>query len=251
MLLRLPRALISGFEAGLLICIALGASHVVHAQAPVEAGLPKSVWLVKQLSCNGFVAHESVRSPDAAEVGRTGIVRIPNSQMEFIVPSIPELPVNSVKLAFDDRGRKVVDHYVLLLPNDLDDPVAALMVTELPLSVDTPQKALGAAIAGERDNLRGTSAQPILERVNTPWGEGFDIFVPNRIGSPCFPAARFKLTANSDKTPTMGLSRFVTTPGRLIQFALVLPVTPGTPLETQKANARRVMETYAAGLTAR
>ncbi|APW42155.1 hypothetical protein [Rhodoferax saidenbachensis] len=251
MLFRPPRALISRLEAALLLCISLCASHVVHAQAPAEAGPPKSIWLVKQLSCNGFVAHEMARSPDAAEIGRTGIVKIPNLQMEFIVPSIPELAVSSVKLAFDDRGRKVVDHYVLLSRNDLDDPVAAVMVTELPSSVDTPQKALGAAVAGERDNLRGTSAQPTLERISTSWGEGLDIFVPNRIGSPCFPAARFKLTADSETKPTISLSRFVTLPGRLIQFALILPVTPGTPLEAQKANARRIMEIYAAGLRAR
>lgn len=246
-----PRALISGLATALFLCLSLGASHVVHAQTPTESGPLKSVWLVKQLSCNGFVAHESVRSPDAAEIGRTGIVKIPNLQMEFVVPSIPELPINSVKLAFDDSGRKVLDHYVLLSRNDLDDPMAALMVTELPPSFDTPQKALGAAVAGERDNLRGTSAQPTLERISTPWGEGLDIFVPNRIGSPCFPAARFKLTADSETKPTISLSRFVTVPGRLIQFAFVLPVTPGTPLETQKANARRVMEIYAAGLRAR
>ena len=246
-----PRALISGLAAALLLCISLGASHVVHAQTPVEAGSTKSVWLVKQLSCNVVVAQESVLSPDSAEIGRTGIVKIPNLQMEFVVPSIPELPVNSIKLVFDDRGRNIVDHYVLLSPNDLDDPVAALMVTELPPAFDTPQKALRAAVAGERSNLRGTSAQPILERISTPWGEGLDIFVPNRIGSPCFPAARFKLTADMDSKPTIGLSRFVTVPGRLIQFAIVLPVTLGTPLEEQKANARRVMEIYAAGLIAR
>lgn len=219
-----------------------------NSSPATEMSLPKSIWLVKQLSCNGIVAHQMARSPDAAEIGRTGIVKIPNLQMEFIVPSIPELAVRSVKLAFDDRGRSVVDHYVLLSPNDLDDPVAAVMVTELPPAVDTPQKALGSAVAGERENLKGTSAQPTLERISTSWGEGLDIFVPNRIGSPCFPAARFKLTADSETKPTISLSRFVTVPGRLIQFALILPVTPGTPLEAQKANARRVMEIYAAGL---
>lgn len=224
---------------------------VMDAQPPAEAGLPKSIWLVKQLSCNGVTAHQMTRSPDAAEIGRTGIVKIPNLQMEFIVPSIPELAVRTVKLAFDDRGRNVVDHYVLLARNDFDDPVAAVMVTELPPSVDTPQQALGAAMAGERGNLQGTLAQPTLERISTSWGEGLDIFVPNRIGSPCFPAARFKLTADSETKPTISLSRFITMPGRLIQFALILPVTPGTALEAQKANARRVMEIYAAGLRAR
>ncbi len=206
---------------------------------------------MKQLSCNGFVAHELVRSPHATEIGSTGVVKIPNMQMEFVVPGIPELPVRTIRLAFDDRGRKVVDHYVLLSRSDLDDPFAAVMVTELPSSFDTPQKAFAAALAGERSNLQGSQAQPTLERVNTPWGEGLDIYVPNRIGSPCFPAARFKLTADSETKPTIGLSRFVTVPGRLIQFAIILPVTPGAPLEAQKANARRVMDVYAAGLRAR
>jgi hypothetical protein len=244
-----PRALVSCLQAALLLCIWLGPNYLAHAQTSDEA--PKSVWLVKQLSCNGFVAHELIRSPDAAEIGRTGVVKIPNMRMEFFVPSIPELPVKTIKLAFDDLGRKVVDHYVLLSRSDLDDPLAAVMVTELPASFDTSQKALDAAVAGERGNLQGTSAQPTFERISTPWGDSLDIFVPNRIGSPCFPAARFKLTADSETKPTIGLSRFVTVPGRLIQFAIVLPVTPGTPLEVQKANARRVMDVYATGLRAR
>ena len=249
MLFSPTRALVSFLEAVLILCGSLGATHLANAQTPAEA--PRSVWLVKQLSCNGFVAHELVRSPDAAEIGSTGTVKIPNMQMEFFVPGIPELPIKTIRLAFDDRGRKVVDHYVLLSRSDLDDPLAAVMVTELPASFDTSQKALAAAVAGERDNLQGSSAQPTLERINTPWGDGLDIYVPNRIGSPCFPAARFKLTADSETKPTIGLSRFITVPGRLIQFAIILPVTAGTPLEAQKANARRVMDVFAAGLKAR
>jgi hypothetical protein len=144
---------VSGLEAFFILCILLGATHLANAQTPDET--PKSVWLVKQLSCNGFVAHQLIRSPDAAEIGSTGIVKIPNMQMEFIIPGIPELPIKTIRLVFDDRGRKVVDHYILLSLSDLDDPLAAVMVTELPPSFDTSQKALEAAIAGERSNLQG------------------------------------------------------------------------------------------------
>jgi hypothetical protein len=149
---------------------------------------------------------------------------------------------------FNDLGRKVVDHYILLAPNDIDSPVAAVMVTELPASVDTPQKALVAAVAGERGNAQGTLARPTLERISTRWGEGLDLFVPNRIGSECFPAARYRLTSSPEMTPTIGLSRFVTIPGRLIQFALVLKVPPAMTDEEQKAYARKTMDDFSAGL---
>lgn len=207
-----------------------------------------SVWRVTQLSCNGFVAHQLQQSPDAAEIIRTSVVQIPQVQLQFAIPRTANVPAKTVRLVFDDRARKVVDHYILLSRNDLDDPVAAVMVTELPPSFDTPQKALAAAVTGERGNVEGSGAQATFERISTPWGEGLDIFVPNRAGSPCFPSARYRLSSPPDAGPTIGLSRFITMPGRLIQFALVLNAPHGMSAEEQKSHARQVMDVFAAGL---
>lgn len=230
-----------------LIAIALlGMCNAALAQAHNDSNPIQSVLLVKQLSCNGFVAHEYTRSPDAAEIISKGTIQIPNLQLEFSIPRIPELPVTSIRLAFDDRGRKVVDHYVLLSVSDLVDPSAAVMVTELPPSFDTAQKALGAAVAAERSNMQGTAARPTFERIATAWGEGLDLFVPNRIGSPCFPAARYRLA--TEGKPTIGLSRFISVPGRLIQFAVSVEVAPESSIEMQMAHARRVMDVFASGL---
>jgi len=226
----------------------LGGVGAALAQAPTETNPIKSVWLVKQHSCKDFVAMESVRSPDAAEISRTRVVKIPNMEMEFRIPSAPEIPVTSVRLVLNDRGRKVVDHYILMSENELNNPSAAVMVTELPPAFDSPERALRAAVAGEQANLEGTVARPTLERISTVWGQGLDLFVPGRTGSPCFPAARYQLTPSPDEKPAIGLSRFVTVPGRLIQFALLLNVAPGTPIDEQKANVRRVMDLFASGL---
>lgn len=224
----------------------LCACNAVVAQALADSNPIKSVWQVKQLSCNGFVALESTRSPDAEEIIRTGLVQIPNLDMKFSIPRIPELPATSIRLVFNDRGRQVVDHYILLSLSDLGDPVAAVMVTELPPSFDTPQKALEAAVAVERGNLQGTAAKPTLERIATAWGEGLDLFVPNRIGSPCFPSARYRLA--SDTQPTMGLSRFFTSPGHLIQLAVLVKFPIGTSVDMQMSDTRRVMDVFALGL---
>ena len=213
-----------------------------------EPPLIKSVWQVKQLSCNGFVALSSSRSPGADVIRRTGVVQLPQLQMQFTVPHLPELSEVSVRLTFDDRSRGVIDHYVLLARDDIESPVAALLVTELPSSIDTVQKALNAAIAGERHNVEGTTAQTVVERVATPWGEGLDVFVPNRIGSPCFPTARYKLSPTPEETPTIGMSRFVVMPGRLVQFAFWLAVPSAKSQEEQKAYARKAMDAFAAGL---
>jgi hypothetical protein len=217
-------------------------------RSPSEPPLIRAVWQMRQLSCNGFVALQSSPSPHAEAIRRTGVVQLPQVQLQFSVPRLPDLPEVFVRLVFDDRGRKVTDHYVLLARNDLDAPVAALLVTELPSSIDTVQKALGAAIAGERDNVEGTTARAVMERVATPWGEGLDVFVPNRIGSPCFPTARYKLSPTPEENPTIGLSRFVVMPGRLVQFAFWLAVPPAMSQEEQKAYARKAMDAFAVGL---
>ena len=221
---------------------------IAAANAWAQSTSIGGVWQVAQLSCNGFVAHESSRSPHAEDIRRTGIVPLPQVELQFGIPRLSNLPETTVRLSFNERGRKVVDHYILLAPSDLADPVAAVLVTELPASFDTPQKALGAAIAGERANVQGTSARPMLERVATTFGEGIAVFVPNRIGSPCFPTARYKLSAGPDTQPTIGVSRFVVLPGRLIQFSLVLAVSPETTIDEQKAFARKEMDRFAAGL---
>lgn len=157
-----------------------------------------------------------------------------------------DIPATSLRLAFDDRGRKVVDHYVLFSVNDLEDPIAAVMVTELPPSVDTPRLTFRAAAAAENGNLQGTAARPKFERVDTAWGQGFDLFLPNRVGSPCFPAARYRLAPEGQQT--MGLSRFITMPGRLIQFAVSVKFPEETTIDMQMAHARRVMDIFASGL---
>jgi hypothetical protein len=234
------------FRAALIAIPLLCACNAVFAQASVDSNPIRSVWQVKQLSCNGFVAHENTRSPDAEEIIRTGLVQIPNLDMTFSTPRIPELPATSIRLVFSDRGRQVVDHYVLLSLSDLGDPVAAVMVTELPPSFDTPQKALETAVAMERGNLQGTAARATVERIATVWGEGLDLFVPNRISSPCFPSARYRLA--SDAQPTMGLSRFFTSPGRLIQLAVLVKFPIGTSVDMQMSDARRVMDVFASGL---
>lgn len=213
-----------------------------------EAPSIKSVWQMKQLSCNAIVVLQSSRSPNAEAIRRTGLVQLPQVQMQFSVPRLPDLPEVFVRLVFNDRSRNVIDHYVLLARDDLDAPMAALLVTELPSAIDTVQKALGAALVGERGNAEGTTARPVVEQVTTPWGDGLDVFVPNRIGSPCFPTARYKLSPTPEENPTIGLSRFVVMPGRLVQFAFWLAVPPAMPQEDRKAYARKAMDAFAAGL---
>lgn len=192
------------------------------------------------------MAHQSTLSSESSEIIPTGVVRVPNSTLEFRVPQTADVPTSTLRLVFGDKARGVVDHYVLFSSNDVDDPTAAVMVTELPGYVDTPQKALRAAVASERGYVQGTAARPILERVSTAWGEGLDLFVPNRVGSPCFPAARYRLA--SDAKPTIGLSRFITTPGLPIQFVVSVSVPPEMPAEAPMDHARRVMDTFIAGL---
>jgi hypothetical protein len=134
-----------------------------------------------------------------------------------------------------------------LAEQDLAPPVGAVVITELPPDFNT-EKAFVAVNTLERQLSVGAGVVLTFEKITGPYGEAIEMLVPNRIGTHCFPTSRFQLAQSEGSSKTVGISRFVFTKGRLVEFALILRVSPEMKPEEQKAYARKIMERYWSGL---
>ena len=82
-----------------------------------------------------------------------------------------------------------------------------------------------------------------------PYGEAIEMQVPGRIGSHCFPTARFQLGDSPiSRKASLGISRFIFTEGELVEFALVLNAPLGVSEAEGKAVSERVMDGFWLGL---
>ena len=222
-------------------------SFLVCAEAS-DLPLPTigAVWDLSTQPCNGGGGNSMHRNPDQETIKQTRIVELRSLKCKFHIPSLPDLPSTYIKLYLGDRSRGVTDNYILLAEQDLAPPVGAVVITELPPDFNT-EKAFAAVNTLERQLSTGSGAALTFERVTGPYGEAIELFVPNRIGTHCFPTSRFQF-AKSDGTPkTVGISRFVFIKGRLVEFALILRISSEMNPEEQKAYAKRVMERYWVG----
>src|SRR5262249_13543090 len=131
---------------------------------------------------------------------------------------------------------------------DLAPPIGAVVVTELPGDFDT-EKALSAVNTLERQLMMGSGATPAFERIRGPYGDAIELTVPNRVGTHCFPTSKFQLAPADTSERTVGISRFVFTGGRLVEFALIVRVSPTATPDEQTAVARKIMDIYWVGLS--
>ncbi len=236
---------VRGYVVALMVFIPL----VVHA-APGDSLSPsiRSVWDLSAQPCNGGGGNAMHRSPYQAAIQESHIVELPSLRIKFRVPRLPDLPDMTIKLYLGDRSRGVTDNYILLAEHDLSPPMGAVVVTELPADFDT-EKALSAVNVLEQQLMTGSGAAPAFERIRGPYGEAIELMVPNRVGTHCFPTSKFQLAPADASERTIGISRFVFTGGRLVEFALIVRVSPTMAAEEQTALARKLMDLYWLGLS--
>lgn len=201
-----------------------------------------SVWSLSQ-SCGNGVKTMMRRSPEAETIRQTGRLSLPGLDLKFRVWQHPDSAATSVRVLSGDRARRVIDHYIFLSANDLADPVAAVVITELGAKFDTTEKVLAAAHKLESRLAERFGASPTFERISGPYGTAIEMIVPDRISSACFPTSDFHLASETD--PKMiGISRFVFLRTKLIEFSLVLKVPNEAKSNGERAYAKKVMDDF-------
>jgi hypothetical protein len=221
-----------------------------HAEGGPGSGTPiTAVWRAT-MSCQGVTPESLQRDPAAEAIARERLVGLPGQHLQFLVPALPGQSKVVVRLAFDDRSRGVLDQYVLLAGSDLEPPMAALVVTDLPKGLASPAQAFDSVTAVERKLAQGTGAYPAFSRMDGPYGEALEMVVPGRVTSPCFPTVAFRTAGRTGDTVPFGISRFVLASGRLVEFAMALSMPAAMTLEDQQARAKSAMDDFWAGLSA-
>ncbi len=191
------------------------------------------------------------REKNEANIRQSRRLELPSLGMSVALPQLPGYSDTVVKLVMDDRSRGVVDHYVLFGQDDLGTPSAAIAITELPRQLNTTSKVFRTVVQMERQMAAPAGLEPTFQRVPGPFGEALETITPGRIGSHCFPTAAWTLAEGGAKDSTIGISRFVHTDNKLVEFTLVLKVGPQGPFSDQAAHARKIMDGFWLALNVR
>lgn len=172
------------------------------------------------------------------------LVALEDLGFAFSVPQLPEVEETVLKLFLGDGSRGVIDNYILISDQDLEAPFAAVVITELPASMQTPKQAF-AAVQTLQTQLSAKSGFNVnFEPVSGPHGDSLEMIVENRVGSFCFPTSEFALLPEGSGLASTGISRFSFTQGKLIEFSVVVTNPPGMNDQEARAHARLIMDGF-------
>jgi len=230
------------FPLVIAACIALlgcaGQARAAEEAVRASSGIG-SVWNA-QASCDGFSSLAKSRHPDEATIRATGRVDLPGSGFTFNYAELDGMDETVLLLAFDDRSRGVVDHYVLFAPDDISPPMAAIVITKLPPDLQKDPRSTVISVAAQQlGNARHLMSAPIMFRHllgNGP-NPAIEMMVPGRKGSFCFPTSRFLIDLEAPE-PTFGLSWFLFDAPYLFELSLVVPEGEAHLVEDQIELAR-------------
>jgi hypothetical protein len=215
--------------------------------APVANSIG-AVWDLAAQPCNGGGVNAMTRDPDQARIQKSKVVDLPQLGVSFQVPRFPDVQSIYIKIFMGDRSRGVIDNYVLFADHDLAPPVGALVITELPVQFDTNDKVFAAVETLEGQLSAKAGVTPDFKRISGPYGEAIEMLVKSRVGTDCFPTSSFRLAASESQAKTIGISRFVFTMGKLVEFALIVSVPDEVKPDAAQAFAEKVMDGYWLGL---
>ena len=237
----------SALKMALLVFAAAGA--LAHAAPEAPLRLPpareiRSVWDLSIQPCNGGGANAYIRNSSEAEVKLKKQLDLPELGYRFSVPQLPDVAETVVKVHLNDRSRGVTDHYLLLADQDLESPIAAIVITELPQGMETRESAFQAARALQEGLARRIGMSPSLREIDGPYGKSLEMLVPNRVGTDCFPTSEFATVPPNAGVETIGISRFAFDKNRLVEFSLIIRVKPEMSPEQSEASARSVMDGF-------
>jgi len=184
------------------------------------------------------------RHPDEAAIKASGTITLTSLGFEFTVPQVPYIEKTYLKVFLGDQSRGVIDHYLLLSDQDLEPPYAAVVITELPAHLQSPDEAFRAVHILEADLSTQAGVTATLEPIESPYGEALEMLVEDRIGTYCFPTSDFQLLPADAGVSTMGISRFAMIDKRLVEFALIVIIPEQAAAAEARQIAREVMDSF-------
>ena len=104
----------------------------------------RAVWDLSMQPCNGGGGNLMRRNPQQESIRQSRVVALPQLHLQFTIPQLPDISDTHVKIYVGDRSRGVIDNYILLATHDLAPPLAAVVITELPATFDSADKAFAA-----------------------------------------------------------------------------------------------------------
>lgn len=225
-----------------------GLSGTLAAQTNVSP-LPRAeqitgVWNLVEQSCEKGSVIRFDRYKGEAQVVQSGRLDLPSIGYSFRIPQHPDLLDSVVKFRLNDTSRGIVDNYLLLYGADLDVPAAAIVVSRLPVPVLRLDSALRAVVSFEQQNAGPSASGMYSSQSYGIAGEQFDLFVPGRIGSGCFPTSTYRFAPQEDAGKYIEISRFIANEnGDLVEFALVLK-TEGKSRQDASRYASQMMDRF-------
>lgn len=233
-------------STGLLTLLALGFGLPAFANpAPTKpAENLAAVWTLTAQPCNGGGGNAMERHPDEAAVKASKTLTLADLGYEFTVPQLPNFEKTYVKLFLGDTSRGVVDHYLLLSDQDLEPPLAAIVITELPEPMQNAQEAFKAVHVLQTQLAASEGITLQLEPIDGPHGKALEMLVENRGSTYCYPTSDFALMPEDVDATTMGISRFTMIDGRLVEFSLIILIPDDATGSEAKQIAREVMDSF-------
>jgi hypothetical protein len=164
--------------------------------------------------------------------------------LKIDIPQIPGVKSTNVWLNLNDRTRGVVDNYVTFGESG-QEPVGAIVITEPPSTVDPKNALLSSTVLNQGYFIWAAGLSSKLQDIQGPYGDAFELLVKNRKGSGCFPTSDFNFQPPSSSDKTIGISRFTVIQNKLVEFSLIVPITPDIKEDKDAiAYARKIMDGF-------
>ena len=227
------------------VVFALAMPGIAFADDAVETPIHDVVTAGTTCSVAAGSAIASTPYPGHDAVLKTGKLAIDGTDYLVDFNAVPDMREYTVAVNLHATDRGVDDSYVLFTRDGLVPYTAAYLITKLPDDLKDEGNAMEATMALQEDNAGDHKLS--FGSTDTPLGPGMEMIADGRVGSPCFPTAPFQFTQPAEPA-SVGISRFVVRNGRVIEYALVLPLPAGIEQAEGVARARAAMDAFQKGL---
>lgn len=176
-------------------------------------------------------------------IQQSKLISLPTLGFKINIPQIPGIKSTDVWITLNDHTRGVTDNYVTFGESGLKESVGAIVITELP-SIDATGNALISAALNQGRLIWAAGLSSKLQKIQGPYGDAFELSVKDRKGSGCFPTSDFKFQSSSGEK-TIGISRFTVIQNKLVEFSLIIPISPDIKEDKDAiVYARKIMDSF-------